>query len=363
MSQRKRYDTQTWEYEFQARGQTYRRSGYETLKDCRAAEAQARNEVQAKALREPGQSARMTLSDYVELWKGDHVKANCRATTAKAYLCNLKHVLPAFGHVPLVDLRKADIRAHFARLTNSGMARNSVRNVLVPLRGLLNLAVDDGLISSNPAIWARQGRARARTEGEAAKVVPYSSEELDAILAVADEHEPDYATLFHTLARSGLREAEGLGLQPRDIHEDHLWVRRNVQWLGRDLHVFAAKSGQTRRVDIPRGLAQRIKAAAATSPGPYIFGGAEPTRPAKLRRAWHRILGRTNEARDLLGQAPVERKNVHDLRHTYAGILLAKGAPPKYVQEQLGHSSIKVTFDTYGHLIPGTNRKWVDDTF
>ena len=49
----------------------------------------------------------------------------------------------------------------------------------------------------------------------------------------------------------------------------------------------------------------------------------------------------------------------HDLRHTYASLMGAGGAPPKYVQEQLGHTSIQVTTDIYSHLFPSGNREWV----
>lgn len=46
----------------------------------------------------------------------------------------------------------------------------------------------------------------------------------------------------------------------------------------------------------------------------------------------------------------------HDIRHTFASLLLSKGKSPVYVKEQLGHSSIQMTVDIYGHLIPNSNR-------
>jgi len=48
------------------------------------------------------------------------------------------------------------------------------------------------------------------------------------------------------------------------------------------------------------------------------------------------------------------------LRHTFVSLLIRKGAHPKYIQEQAGHSSIQVTMDTYGHLFPSQNREWVN---
>ena len=54
------------------------------------------------------------------------------------------------------------------------------------------------------------------------------------------------------------------------------------------------------------------------------------------------------------------RIRFHDLRHTFASRLLQNGESPGYVKEQMGHHSIKVTVDIYGHLVPGSNREAVD---
>ena len=69
---------------------------------------------------------------------------------------------------------------------------------------------------------------------------------------------------------------------------------------------------------------------------------------------WSRVFYR------LLEKAELRRIRLHDLRHTYASLLIQQGESLAYVQEQLGHSSIQVTVDTYGHLIPGANRAAVD---
>ena len=62
----------------------------------------------------------------------------------------------------------------------------------------------------------------------------------------------------------------------------------------------------------------------------------------------------------LLERAELRQIRIHDLRHTYASLLLQQGESVVYVKEQLGHASIQITVDTYGHLIPGANRAAVD---
>src|ERR1700733_79165 len=56
----------------------------------------------------------------------------------------------------------------------------------------------------------------------------------------------------------------------------------------------------------------------------------------------------------------IRKIRLHDLRHSFGSLLLQNGASIVYVKEQMGHSSIQVTVDVYGHLIPGANVCFVD---
>lgn len=58
-----------------------------------------------------------------------------------------------------------------------------------------------------------------------------------------------------------------------------------------------------------------------------------------------------------LRRAGLPRMRFHNLRHSYASLLIAQGEHPKYIQSQLGHSSINVTMDIYGHLMQTVNQK------
>ncbi len=87
------------------------------------------------------------------------------------------------------------------------------------------------------------------------------------------------------------------------------------------------------------------------SPLPYVFSrNVERIEQNYIRRVFKRVLDRAG-MRDI---------RIHDIRHTFASILLSLGETPVYVKEQLGHSSIQVTADIYGHLIPSSNRAAVN---
>ena len=61
-----------------------------------------------------------------------------------------------------------------------------------------------------------------------------------------------------------------------------------------------------------------------------------------------------------LKKAGFRQIHIHDLRHTFASLLIQNGESLAYVKEQMGHSSIKMTVDVYGHLVPGGNKQAVD---
>jgi integrase len=123
------------------------------------------------------------------------------------------------------------------------------------------------------------------------------------------------------------------------------------------------KSGESRRVDMSLELTQVLKdlelerqinaGASGTDVPPWVFcnenGGL--LHPNNLR---DRIFY------GLLKKAGLRQVRFHDLRHSYASLLLQQGESPVYVKEQLGHSSIQITVDCYGHLIPGGNKQGID---
>jgi integrase len=155
----------------------------------------------------------VTVKQYAERWLKVHVEPECRERTARQYRSVLEgHVYPAFGAVPMRDLRRRDLRAFIAEKQASGLTRGTLKNIFVPLVAMLNAAVDDEDLSGNPAAGLWNQRRRARTEEEAKKVTALSAEELARILRAADEHAPEHTDILHVLAWTGCRLSEACGL-------------------------------------------------------------------------------------------------------------------------------------------------------
>lgn len=127
--------------------------------------------------------------------------------------------------------------------------------------------------------------------------------------------------------------------------------------------ISTPKTGKGRCVDVSRQLQavlaeyREVRTLEATVLGrplsPWVFGGpgGNPLDYDTFkRRVWN----------PLLPVASLRHRGVHQLRHSYASLLLMQGESPAYVSKQLGHASIKMTVDLYGHFIPGANRQAVD---
>jgi integrase len=329
-----------------------------TAVDEATRQAQARRHEAARAI---------TLQAYAEEWLASHVAQDCRERTAQQYSSVLvRHVYPALGDIALGALTRGDLKRFFAARAATGLSRRTLKNIWVPLSAMLNAAVDEERIVANPAtrLWRRR---RARTEEEARKCDTLTPSELALVLGTAEKFHADHADVLYTLAWTGLRLSEACALQwaDLDLAGQFLTVNRTATYRDRRVILGAPKSGKARRVDLPSALVARLQTrrsireaeavVAGREPGVWVFPSpSDPTKPmdgAFVRyKVWYRVLRR----------ARLRQVRVHDLRHTYASLLLEAGEPMLYVKDQLGHSTIQTTVDLYGHVKPGKNREAVD---
>ena len=170
-----------------------------------------------------------------------------------------------------------------------------------------------------------------------------------------------------TFLRAGLRHGEVAGLHRADLDLRRCVIHVRRQWSRR--RIDTPKNGKGRNVDMSERLAaalkewiaqQDLEAAVSGQPTPEILfpgntGGTRRT-PSYMAENWLRY----KFWHPLLKRAQVRRLDLHGARHTFASRLIANNENLKYVSEQLGHSSIQVTADIYGHLIPGGNKQAVD---
>jgi integrase len=337
----------------------------------RAARAAA-EKIQAKlalgetALLDETRDPALTVTAFVEDWLKHHVAAHCKPGTAEKYeMIFRKHWLPAVGHLPLIAVTREHIKAVLAEKLSADLKPRTVKGHLDVLRACLAEAVEDKLILINPA--ARLGKVVPRS-GDNQEIDIFKRAEVTTFLEVAERDMPDAYPIVLTLARTGLRIGEALTLQADDVDfaQRTLWVRRT--WGSRkkalgDRRINAPKSNRIRRVDMSNQLtrvlqgllavreAEAIVTGRERSPWLFLGGGDGPMTPGAF---WQNVW------RPLLRRAGIRYRKPHTLRHTYASLLIQTGESLAYIRDQLGHHSIKLTVDTYGHLVPGANRAAVD---
>jgi integrase len=238
---------------------------------------------------------------------------------------------------------------------------------LCVIRGIFNHAIESGLVDSNPA--ARLGRFTRTAKTPDTKGVALTPAEVKSFLDAAKAVNPDYYLVFLTALRAGLRRGELVPLQWGDIQfgsdendsnrfmiVQHNYVRRE--------HT-TSKSKKSRRVDLSRDLRRGlIELRDKRLLEAFLNGKNDISEELVFRSPEGTIVDPDNLYHrfflPVLAKAGIRKIRLHDLRHTFGSLLIQSGAPIVYVKEQMGHSSIQVTVDIYGHLIPGANVSFID---
>lgn len=297
--------------------------------------------------------------EYAETWLHGYVKRLRRQSTFERYQDILtRYVYPALGNKPVDEIRRGEIRDLLLKLNTRGLARATICLVRDVISGPLSFAHDEELIPVNPIAGITK-RLQLRREKKTV-IEPLTGEEVSLFLETCVVRTPEHYPFFLCAFRTGMRLGELLGLRWGDLdwHGKFILVQRSYK-LGR---MTPTKTGKVRRVDMSDQLigamgslhTERKREALQEGCGEVVetvfHRDGKPMEQNYIRRVFKRILV----------QAGLREIRLHDIRHTFASLLLSDGASPVFVKEQLGHTSIQMTVDIYGHLIPSSNREMVN---
>ena len=302
-----------------------------------------------------------TLEEYYERFKRTYLETAVRETTRISYDVSFRHhILPELGKLRLDLIERGRIKEFVAKLVGKQLARPTIRIITAELNALYNAAIEDGITGENPARRLSKFYKQAPIIHE--EITPLTCEEVVSFLRAAQKYFPEYYPLFLCAIHTGLRSGELAGLQWCDIDwtGKFITVRNNVV-RGR---IHGTKTDKTRRVDmsdpllavldsLKRHRQEEWLARGKNEIPEWVFCNREGN-PADMHNVKNRVFFRCLE------KAGLRRIRFHDLRHTFASLLIQDGQSLKYVSDELGHSSIKMTADVYGHLVPGANRQAVN---
>lgn len=275
------------------------------------------------------------------------------------------YVLPTFRRFQIANIKPSDVRVWISAMMRHGLSPATVKAIHGTFSRVMNQAVLDGMVARSPSLGMKLPK---EDPGEEMNVI-----EPEKLVALADELIPRFRALIYTAAYSGLRWSELVALKVKslDLLKGTIHVRESLVEVNGTLYAGSTKSGVKRTVSIPRDLAQMLGDHLNQFPPTdgFVFTGAKgkPLRRTFYKR--HYLPALVNSGLDpelcLCQVEDCEERHTplyrfHDLRHTCAALLIAQGAHPKEIQEQLGHSTIRITLDRYGHLFPSLHERLSD---
>ena len=300
------------------------------------------------------------FKELAEAWLEITVPATCKPSTCKDYEVILRlHVGPVFNQRPVDKITRLEVKDFLLGKVRDGYAPSSVTHFKNAISGVLNRAVEAGILEHNPA--KTLGRLyREKPRGE--EISPFSYEELERLLGTLSRHWPRYYPLVLCLARTGMRfgEAAALTWEDVDFQARAIHVRRGLS----RMEVETPKSGKTRVVDMSLQLTETLRELKTSQKREALAKGMNtpPTLvfPNQAGRHLDIYNWRSRIWKKALQKAELPHRRIHDLRHTYASLRISKGDNLADVSKQLGHYSVKFTLDQYYHWVPGEAKGEVD---
>ena len=264
-----------------------------------------------------------------------------KPSTLRSYRSALRlRVLPEFGAVRLSEIRRGDVQAFVDRLLGTGCAASTIANTLDPLRAIYRHAVRRELVAVNPTVELELPAADGRRERIAS---PAEATALLAALPAMDR--PLWATAFYGGLRRG--ELQALRWGDVDLGRSEIHVRRS--WDEEAGAIEPKSKAGVRTVPILAVLRDHLdglKATARPADADLVFGTG-PSTPFPASSV-------SKRARAAFKVSPLRAITLHECRHTFASLLIHAGVNAKAIQTFMGHATIQMTFDQYGHLMPGS---------
>lgn len=325
-----------WRDDFGERAQTFRtKSEADTFRKVTDAEL-------AKGTHVAAQPGAITMAAWAVEWlRGAR---NLGRGGRETYQRDLdRYILKALGDVPLRRVTPEKIDLYLESRLEAGAAASSVHREYRTIRRMLHIAVERRRLPSNPCDAVTPPKV-ATTEMRFLEAA-----EVDALAgAIADW----YRAWVLVATYGGLRWSELRGLRRGDIEGARVTVASQlVQRAGGEWERDAPKTRAGRRVvTLPAVVADDLAAHIDTYSLPGVEGLVFPNRGGRPLQSGTFT---ANTFKPALVRAGIDRQTrIHDLRHTAVALAVKAGAHPKAIQVRMGHASIAITLDRYGHLFP-----------
>ncbi|MDA2923652.1 site-specific integrase [Acidobacteria bacterium AH-259-L09] len=294
-----------------------------------------------------------TFAEYVDHWKKMELDIGTYKPSVRASYRHIiaKSLLPRFGPYPITAITSADVNGFIADKLKRGLASNSVRTDVNLLGKIFKDAIGDNFLRHTPMDGVRKPKSTQRRKG-----IALNPEQIKSLLDTLDSKTSLYVL---TAILTGMRQGEQFGLFWEDINwdDDVIGIERSLYWRFGDcperkpgeprwIYVAPKTEKSTRSIDLSPRLKKELRKLYLTSKKEgLVFPSCKGT--PLIANDFYK-----NKFKPALEAAGIDPKvRWHDLRHTFGSLKLSQGADIYYVSRQMGHSSIQITVDIYGHLL------------
>lgn len=333
-------------------------SGFKTKEDAMAA---------AKTLEAKSNAGidvngdRQTCGQIMERWFSEHC-THLSPTTRSKYSDGIDRLtrLDVYN-LPVRRCTPATLNALIAALEGGagGSRPIALRTAIAlteSLRMALAWAAQHQIIPINPLAGAQMPKAQKREQ----KIL--SDDDVNDLVK-ASEGNPFRIPLLLAIY-GGLRREEVAALRWQDVdfRRRTITIRQALTRTSSGAEVLKAPKTSTsaRTVSLPRFVMDELRLSPKACDRVCATPAGQPYRLDSYPQAVRRLIDRVNATRQGTSRPPMPQATYHDLRHTHAAMLIRMGVQPKVIQERLGHSSIKMTMDLYGYLMPGLQESVAD---
>lgn len=299
----------------------------------------------------PAKRGGITLEAWADEWLA--AAMNLGPGGRETYRRDLdRHILPALGDYPLGKLTPTAIDRYLADELAAGVAPSSVHRHYRTVRRCLQVAIERGRLAKNPCDLVKPPRV------EQAEMRFLTVDQVDALSAAVPAR---YRAWVLVAAWGGLRWSETVGLRRDHVDGRRLLVteqlirRADGAWYREPPKTRAGRRTVTLPDSVAADLEQHLVEYSGPGPDDLVFANAHGrpmNRPSFAGNVWKPALASASIAPGL---------RIHDLRHTAVALAILSGAHPKTIQARMGHATIGVTLDRYGHLFPEMDGGLADD--
>ncbi|KAA0565315.1 site-specific integrase [Bacillus sp. CH30_1T] len=338
-----------------------KKMGFKTKKEANAFLVESQSAIIKGSFIEPSKSS---YKEFIVDWFENIKKKSIPRTADTHQILINKYILVHLEDVTLSKLNSMHIETFINRMHDKGYSPATIRKAFNIVNNSLDYAVDKGLVLKNVA------KKATLPKDEKKEMHIWNEDQVRTFLKTIKNE--NYFMLFYMALQTGMRQGELLGLRWKDVDlENHtLSVKQVLSHDAKKFYNGAKTNAGNRTIQLSETIVSELKKHRAKTLQEKMLLGNDyvdydlvictplgtQLNPPNIRRLFNR----------LIKEAEVPKIRFHDLRHTHATLLLSKGVNIKVISERLGHANIKITLDTYSHVLPTMQKeavKKLDEVF